>query len=101
MDAYPVESNFNNDPTNPRRIIVTINMGCKAPVACYNNKKQNFLVRSSQQCFPGMAITSVCRQCCHENGCNENLDPTTETTWTIDHPGSEDFIDLYFSDEGL
>ena len=92
------DNNLNHQPLNPRGLIVSISMGCKQATACYQDKKQNFLVRSSQQCFPGMAITSVCRQCCHINDCNKNLDPTDESTWILDHPGYEDYVDLYYAE---
>ena len=97
-DGFGNVDNLVADLLNPRSIVVSINMGCKQATACYNNKKQNFLVRSSQQCYPSMAITSACRQCCHANGCNQNLDPSDETTWIIDHPGSEDYTHIYYSE---
>jgi len=83
---------------------VEINMGCKQPEACYANKKQNFLVRAGRQCFPKTSmsstlangIDSVCRQCCHTNGCNEDLDPSSEELWSIDHPGSDEYTYIYY-----
>ena len=38
---------------------VEISMGCKQPVACYANKKQNFLVRAGRQCFPKESVWKV------------------------------------------
>ena len=73
-------------------------LGCKAAVACYNNKKQNFLVRAAQQCFPSLRTTSTCHQCCHTNNCNKELDPSDEAGWVQDHEGAEDFLGIYFSD---
>jgi len=83
---------------------VEINMGCKQPEACYANKKQNFLVRSGRQCFPKTSmsstlangIDSVCRQCCHTNSCNKDLDPASEELWSIDHPGSDEYTYIYY-----
>ena len=80
--------------------------GCATNMEAYNaavvksvvDKKQNFLVRAAQQCFPSLRTTSTCHQCCHTNNCNKELDPSDEAGWVRDHEGAEDFLGIYFSD---
>lgn len=62
-------------------------MGCKAPVACKDNKAQNFVGPWAQrQCRPGKNVEgpSVCRQCCNTVGCEQILGddlPTSPAAW--------------------
>merc|ERR1711990_1242692 len=61
----------------------SICMGCKSPVACNDNKKQNFKGKwAARQCKPwnwASLGASVCRQCCNTDGCELELGNTMPT----------------------
>ncbi|CAG5083980.1 Oidioi.mRNA.OKI2018_I69.PAR.g10515.t1.cds [Oikopleura dioica] len=60
-----------------------VRMLCKQPLACQNNKAQNF--GRNRQCRPESKRNnpqpSVCRQCCYESGCTDFFNPLSSSAW--------------------
>lgn len=64
-----------------------VETGCKEAIACEKDKQNNFVggwtdPTPVNQCRPGERLgPSVCRQCCHTNNCNYNLDFMDQLGW--------------------